>query len=95
VDKANIGAYDYSAVLYLNTQGDDFEGGSLSFLDGADGGGGDTEVVEPRAGRCVLFTSGAEHLHQVSPVTRGQRHAMGMWFTLAGPAHGEGPLVGA
>eukprot|EP01050_Picozoa_sp_SAG11_P035414 SAG11_NODE_12976_length_676_cov_0.972270_2_plen_46_part_01 len=26
------------------------------------------EVLEPRAGRLVMFTSGAEHLHQARPV---------------------------
>lgn len=85
VDQANIGCYDYSAVLYLSTQGEDFTDGAFHFLD-AEG----DEVVEPRAGRCVLFTSGAEHLHQVQHVTSGVRLAMGMWFTLdRGRAHAE------
>lgn len=78
VDQANIGYYDYSAVLYLSTHGEDFDGGALRFIDFE----GD-EVVEPRAGRCVLFTSGAEHLHQVEHVSSGVRLAMGMWFTLS------------
>ena len=51
--------YDYSAVLYLNTQGEHFEGGLFKFID-ANG----FHVVAPRAGRCVVFSSGAEHLHQ-------------------------------
>ena len=64
VDKANIGYYDYSAVLYMTTMGVGCEGGQLVFAD-PDG----DEVIEPRAGRCVLFASGTEHLHQVQPVT--------------------------
>jgi len=44
VDKANIPTYDYSALLYLNTLGDDFEGGEFAFLDDdAD------RIVQPRA----------------------------------------------
>jgi len=77
VDKANIGYYDYSAVLYLSTQGEDFTGGEFTFTD-RDG----DEVVQPRVGRCVLFSSGTEHLHQVAPVSSGVRHALGMWLTL-------------
>lgn len=46
VDKANIPTYDYSALLYLNTLGDGFEGGEFAFLDDdAD------RVVQPRAVR--------------------------------------------
>ena len=77
VDKANIGYYDYSAVIYLSTYGLDFDGGQFIFFDtDCD------EVIEPRAGRCLLFSSGMEHLHQVSPVTKGARLAIGMWLTL-------------
>ena len=45
------------------------------------------EVVEPRAGRCVLFASGYEHLHRVCPVASGCRFVLATWFTLA-PASG-------
>lgn len=77
VDQANKGSYDYSVVVYLSTQGVEFDGGSLVFRD-VDG----DESVEPRAGRCLLFSSGFHHLHQVLPVTRGERVVMGLWFTL-------------
>jgi hypothetical protein len=33
VDKANIASYDYSALLYLNTHGTDFDGGHFTFID--------------------------------------------------------------
>uniref|UniRef100_A0A7S1EDK5 Fe2OG dioxygenase domain-containing protein n=2 Tax=Hemiselmis andersenii TaxID=464988 RepID=A0A7S1EDK5_HEMAN len=76
VDKANIPTYDYSALLYLNTLGDDFEGGEFAFLDDdAD------RIVQPRAGRLLLFPSGPENLHQVREVTRGTRYVLAMWFT--------------
>lgn len=34
IDKVNVASYDYSALLYLNTAGVDFEGGALAFIDG-------------------------------------------------------------
>lgn len=81
-DKANIPAYDFSALLYLSTWGNDFEGGELVFLgrSGADGGEGH-QVIQPRAGRLVTFSSGSENLHRVNKVTRGQRLVLAMWFT--------------
>ncbi|EKX36100.1 hypothetical protein GUITHDRAFT_146036 [Guillardia theta CCMP2712] len=76
VDKANIPTYDYSALLYLNTHGKDFHGGEFSFIDDdAD------RIVQPRAGRLLIFTSGPENLHQVREVTRGTRYVLAMWFT--------------
>ena len=35
VDRANVSSYDYSAVLYLNMQGESFEGGDFAFVDEA------------------------------------------------------------
>ena len=90
VDRANVASYDYSAVLYLNSQGEGFEGGDFCFID-AEG----DEVLEPRAGRCVLFSSGFEHLHRVDMVRRGSRFALAAWFTLtaeAAEAADGGPL---
>ena len=78
VDQHNVPFYDVSALLYLCDAGVDFEGGAFAFKD-HDG----DEVVEPRVGRCVLFASGCEHVHQVAAVTGGVRYAMGLWFTLA------------
>ena len=77
VDKSNIGHYDYSATVYLGTVGVDFDGGHFAFIDAST-----NEVIEPRAGRCLLFASGTENLHQVSAVRRGARVALGLWFTL-------------
>ncbi|KAH8049061.1 hypothetical protein JL720_15721 [Aureococcus anophagefferens] len=77
VDKAQVPAYDVSAVLYFNTIGSGFDGGGFAFVDGD----GDT-VVEPRAGRLLVFSSGCENLHRVLAVTRGTRFAMTMWWSL-------------
>ena len=76
VDKANIGSYDYSALLYLSDYSVDFQGGKFAFChdDVA-------KVVEPRMGRLVAFTSGPENLHQVRQVTQGSRFVLAMWFT--------------
>ena len=76
VDKANIASYDYSALLYLNSQGEDFDGGDFAFLDLDD-----DVIIAPMKGRLLTFTSGLENLHQVREVTRGTRTVLAMWFT--------------
>merc|ERR1719282_1161344 len=63
VDKANIASYDWSALLYFNSAGEDFDGGELVFHD-AD----IDRVVQPLAGRLVVFSSGLENLHRVLPM---------------------------
>ncbi|XP_051843883.1 prolyl 3-hydroxylase 1 [Antechinus flavipes] len=80
---------DYSAILYLNG---DFDGGNFYFteLDAKTV----TAEVQPRCGRAVGFTSGAENPHGVRAVTRGQRCAIALWFTLD-PRHSERDRVQA
>uniref|UniRef100_A0A1A8QXY9 procollagen-proline 3-dioxygenase n=2 Tax=Nothobranchius rachovii TaxID=451742 RepID=A0A1A8QXY9_9TELE len=74
---------DYSAILYLN---DDFEGGEFIFteLDAKTV----TAEVQPRCGRVVGFGAGKENPHGVRAVTKGQRCAVALWFTLD-PSHEE------
>uniref|UniRef100_A0A1A8JE94 procollagen-proline 3-dioxygenase n=1 Tax=Nothobranchius kuhntae TaxID=321403 RepID=A0A1A8JE94_NOTKU len=74
---------DYSAILYLN---DDFEGGEFIFteLDAKTV----TAEVHPRCGRVVGFGAGKENPHGVRAVTKGQRCAVALWFTLD-PSHEE------
>ncbi|XP_051931067.1 prolyl 3-hydroxylase 1 [Hippocampus zosterae] len=74
---------DFSAILYLN---DDFEGGDFIFteLDAKVV----TAVVRPQCGRVVGFGAGKENPHGVRAVTKGQRCAVALWFTLD-PAHEE------
>ena len=38
-------------------------------------------LVQPGAGRLVMFSSGRENVHQVRPVRTGTRYVMSMWFT--------------
>uniref|UniRef100_A0A673ZL95 procollagen-proline 3-dioxygenase n=1 Tax=Salmo trutta TaxID=8032 RepID=A0A673ZL95_SALTR len=74
---------DYSAILYLN---DDFEGGDFIFteLDSKTV----TAEVRPQCGRVVGFGAGNENPHGVRAVTKGQRCAVALWFTLD-PKHEE------
>ncbi|KAL0978433.1 hypothetical protein UPYG_G00170330 [Umbra pygmaea] len=74
---------DYSAILYLN---DDFEGGDFIFteLDAKTV----TAEVRPQCGRVVGFGAGKENPHGVRAVTKGQRCAVALWFTLD-PQHQE------
>ncbi|XP_075045981.1 prolyl 3-hydroxylase 1 [Mixophyes fleayi] len=80
---------DYSAILYLNG---DFEGGHFYFteLDAKT----ITAEVQPQCGRMVGFSSGAENPHGVKAVTKGQRCAVALWFTLD-PRHNERERVQA
>ncbi|KAK1157284.1 prolyl 3-hydroxylase 1 [Acipenser oxyrinchus oxyrinchus] len=74
---------DYSAILYLN---DDFEGGNFIFteLDAKTV----TAEVRPSVVEVVGFGAGKENPHGVKAVTKGQRCAVAMWFTLD-PRHNE------
>ncbi|XP_078414323.1 prolyl 3-hydroxylase 1 [Cetorhinus maximus] len=80
---------DYSAILYLNH---DFEGGDFIFteIDAK----AITATVKPSCGRVVGFSSGAENPHGVQAVTKGQRCAVALWFTLD-PRHKERERIAA
>lgn len=76
VDQESVRSYEYSALLYLDEHGEDFEGGRLVLHDV------DVDhVVEPHAGRLLLFESGADNVHAVQRVLAGTRFAITMWFT--------------
>jgi len=92
-DGLNTPHYTYSGLLYLSTYQQDFEGGLFRFFDQDPGpldaagvlsqqrkAQGDL-VVEPRAARLLLFTSGPENWHRVERVTSGDRFVFSMWFT--------------
>lgn len=63
-----------TAMIYLNTQGQDFAGGSIQFPRI------DVEIA-PKAGRMVGFRCDGIHAHEVPAVTSGVRRAVAMWFT--------------
>jgi len=76
-DKANNFEYDISALLYLSTHDQDFGGGELRFVDPVSL----KEVaLLPDAGRLVVFDSGIDNLHRVSPVSWGDRLLLSVWY---------------
>lgn len=79
-DMNNTKHYHYSGLLYLSTYNVDFIGGRLHFVDRSNHSKS-LEVVEPKAGRMVVFSSGAENTHFVERVTGGQRLVLAFWFT--------------
>ncbi|CAE8637897.1 unnamed protein product, partial [Polarella glacialis] len=78
VDTQQYGTFAYTALLYLSTQQEDFDGGEFIF---EKGDGEVTAAVEPRLGRMVAFTSDAENPHRVLKVSRGVRIALTAAFT--------------
>jgi 2OG-Fe(II) oxygenase superfamily len=70
----------HSGLLYLSTFNVDFTGGRLVFLSDKFPERADL-IVEPRAGRTVIFTSGPENTHYVERVTAGNRFVLAFWFT--------------
>lgn len=77
------GARNFSVHLYLN---DEFEGGNLLFMDLNTQNV--TVEVTPRCGRLLTFRWGDGTSHGVGGVTRGQRCALVLWYTLD-PRHNE------
>jgi predicted 2-oxoglutarate/Fe(II)-dependent dioxygenase YbiX len=71
----------HTALLYLNTSGDAFEGGILRLP------ALEMEVV-PAAGLLVGITCGQDHRHEVTEVTRGNRLSIAVWMT-TDPADAE------
>jgi hypothetical protein len=78
VDRLQYGSFVYTALLYLNDQGRDYDGGTFTFVDADDAR---NVTVTPRRGMLNAFTSGAENVHRVNRVTRGVRYALTIAFT--------------
>mmetsp|Transcript_4030 Transcript_4030/g.9443 ORF Transcript_4030/g.9443 Transcript_4030/m.9443 type:complete len:339 (+) Transcript_4030:31-1047(+) len=74
-DTEQYGTFSYTALVYLSTMRQDFDGGEFIFE------GAHNETVEPRFGRLVTFTSDAENPHRVEKVSRGVRVALTAAFT--------------
>lgn len=70
-------SFHYTALLYLNDYGRDFEGGRFVFIDK----NSVNTTIEPRKGRVSMFTSGSENRHLVEKVTSGTRYALTVAFT--------------
>ena len=76
IDQHNVSEYDVSALVYLTTHGEDFDGGVFAFHDAAA-----DAVLRPMAGQLLTFSSGSENPHSVARVRSGVRLALACWFT--------------
>ena len=79
----------FSALVYLNSQGEQFQGGSFVFETAAAG----MRVVRPRPGLLLAFSSGPENVHWVAPITCGERYVLTLWFTRHASHNEEAALL--
>ena len=79
-DRNNTEHYHYSGLLYLSNYNQDFTGGLLKFFS-ANNPDIEEQIVQPAAGRVIMFTSGPENPHVVERVTSGERFVLSFWFT--------------
>lgn len=86
-DESSIGVH-YSAVLYLSTQGRDFDGGDFVWRYGGSAVGSAHSACEtrvpPRSGHGIFFSSGWENTHYVDTVVAGTRFAVSMFYRSVG-----------
>ena len=90
-----LAARAFSLVCYLNGPGDDYSGGLFSFR-AAPPGRPEEEVIRPSPGRLLVYSTGPENTHRVSPVRPGRlsaspsarrsplltgRHTLAVWLT--------------
>ncbi|KAJ3661465.1 hypothetical protein Zmor_005860 [Zophobas morio] len=80
VDKETYESFHYTSLLYLTDFNIDFKGGRFVFVDDPDKPNKNT-TVDPRKGRVLMFTSGAENPHFVERVSSGVRYAITVSFT--------------
>ncbi|KAJ3133696.1 2-oxoglutarate and iron-dependent oxygenase domain-containing protein 3, partial [Irineochytrium annulatum] len=65
VDREQYGSFCYTGLVYLTTKGEEFEGGNFVWLDDDEElEDGARLILEPRAGRLSLFSSGHENVHK-------------------------------
>mmetsp|Transcript_11866 Transcript_11866/g.27155 ORF Transcript_11866/g.27155 Transcript_11866/m.27155 type:complete len:179 (-) Transcript_11866:196-732(-) len=85
----------FTAILYLSQHGVDCIGGETGIADAMAPGDtvGRVELglrVQPSVGRLLLFSSGAENMHEMLTLQSGERVAVQMWFACEGLAPGWG-----
>ena len=86
-DKRNNFEYDYTALLYLNS---DFRGGNLVFFDPGHVESSDeltSTIIEPTLGRLVMFDAGPTNIHRVEEVLQGNRFLLSLWFQRVWPPY--------
>ena len=64
---------EFSALVYLNTCGKDYEGGKISFPN-------QELEIAPKTGQMIFFRGDIEHPHGVSEVTSGKRYALVLFY---------------
>jgi hypothetical protein len=64
---------EFSAVLYLNTCGEDYEGGEIIFPK-------QNLSIEPKVGQLIIFRGNQDYPHMIQEVTRGIRESIPMFF---------------
>jgi predicted 2-oxoglutarate/Fe(II)-dependent dioxygenase YbiX len=64
---------EFSALVYLNTCGQDYEGGKISFPN-------QELEIAPKTGQMIFFRGDIDHPHGVSEVTSGKRHALVLFY---------------
>lgn len=68
---------EFSALLYLNTHGVDYEGGEIEFPL-------QETVLKPKTGQLVFFKGDLEHIHEVKTVLSGTRKNLVFFFSRRG-----------
>jgi predicted 2-oxoglutarate/Fe(II)-dependent dioxygenase YbiX len=64
---------EFSALVYLNTSGVDYEGGQIEFPN-------QKIRVTPEAGKMVFFRGDIDHPHEVFEVTAGKRYTLVLFY---------------
>jgi hypothetical protein len=64
---------EFSALVYLNTSGVDYTGGTIYFPNQ------DINLM-PKTGQMIFFRGDIDHPHGVSEVTSGKRHALVLFY---------------
>lgn len=64
---------EFSALVYLNTSGEDYFGGEINFPK-------QKITVTPEVGKLVFFRGDIDHPHEVFEVTEGSRYALVLFF---------------
>ncbi len=64
---------EWSALVYLTSHGEDFEGGEIEFPN-------QNVIIPPSSGQLVFFKGDVEHLHKVNKVVSGERGCLVFFF---------------